>query len=101
MLAARLQAIAEPTRIRLLKALERQPATVKDLADELATTHQNVSKHLNVLHRAGLVSRSRTGNCVCYQLADYSACRLIDQTTASLTGYVEELASIAGLEPAA
>jgi DNA-binding transcriptional ArsR family regulator len=101
MLAGRLQAIAEPTRIRLLMALELHDATVQELTDELATTHQNVSKHLNVLHRAGIVSRSRSGNRVCYALADYSACRLIEQATASLTGYVEELASIAGLDAAA
>jgi DNA-binding transcriptional ArsR family regulator len=101
MLAGRLQALAEPTRMRLLLALEQRDATVQELTDELATTHQNVSKHLNVLYRAGVVSRSRDGNRVCYTLVDYSACRLIEQAAASLTGYVEELASLAGLEAAA
>lgn len=101
MLSARLQALAEPTRIRLLVALEQREATVGELADELATTHQNVSKHLNVLYRAGIVSRSRSGSSVYYALADFSACRLLEQASASLTGHVEELASIAGLEAAA
>jgi DNA-binding transcriptional ArsR family regulator len=101
MLATRLQAIAEPTRIRLLTALEQREATVQELTDELATTHQNVSKHLNVLYRAGIVSRTRAGNRVCYALADYSVCRLLEQATASLTGYVEELATIAELDNAA
>ena len=101
MLAARLQAIAEPTRIRLLLVLEQREASVQELTDQLASTHQNVSKHLNVLYRAGIVSRSRSGSRVCYALVDYSACRLIEQAGASLTGYVEELASIAGLDAAA
>lgn len=101
MLASRLKAIAEPTRIRLLQSLERHEATVQELTDELSTTHQNVSKHLNVLHRAGIVTRHRSGNQVWYSLADYSCCRLIDQARASLTGHIEELASIAGLDAAA
>lgn len=101
LLAARLQAIAEPTRMRLLTALEQREASVGELTDLLATTHQNVSKHLNVLYRAGIVSRSRCGSRVCYALVDYSACRLLEQASASLTGYVEELASIAGLDAAA
>ncbi|MFI4977432.1 MAG: ArsR/SmtB family transcription factor [Solirubrobacterales bacterium] len=101
LLASRLQAIAEPTRIRLLTILEQHEATVQELTDELATTHQNVSKHLGVLRRSGIVSRRRCGNRVWYTLSDYSACRLIDQATASLTGYLEELASIAGLDAAA
>lgn len=56
MLATRLQALADPTRICLLTILEQHEATVQELTDELDTAHQNVSKHLNVLHRAGIVS---------------------------------------------
>jgi DNA-binding transcriptional ArsR family regulator len=98
LVARRLQAISEPARIRLLASLERREATVQELTDELATTHQNVSKHLGVLYQSGIVTRRRDGNKIWYSLADYSACRLIEQATASVTGYVEELASIAGLD---
>jgi DNA-binding transcriptional ArsR family regulator len=94
----RLLAIAEPTRIRLLISLEGHEATVQELTDELATTHQNVSRHLGVLYQSGIVTRRKDGNKVWYSLADYSACRLIEQATASVSGYVEELAGIAGLE---
>jgi DNA-binding transcriptional ArsR family regulator len=101
LVARRLQAIAEPTRIRLLSSLEGREATVQELTDELLTTHQNVSKHLSVLYQSGIVCRRKDGNKVWYSLADYSACRLIEQATASVTGYVEELVGIAGLEGAA
>lgn len=96
--ADRLRVIADPTRIRLLTLLERGEATVQQLSDELLTTHQNVSKHLSLLRRAGIVSRRPDGNKVWYSLADYSACRLIEQISNGALGYVEELASIAGLE---
>jgi DNA-binding transcriptional ArsR family regulator len=98
LVSRRLRAIAEPTRICLIKTLERGDATVQDLTDRLMTTHQNVSKHLGILYQSGIVSRRRDGNKVWYSLADYSACRLIEQATMSTTGYIEELAGIAGLE---
>ena len=98
LVACRLQAIAEPTRIRLLTLLEQREATVQELTDELTTTHQNVSKHLGILRHAGIVTRRKAGTKVWYALADYSACRLIEQATASTTGYVEELAGIVGID---
>jgi len=94
--ARRLQAVAEPNRIR--KMLEGGEATVQDLTDELATTHQNVSRHLAVLYQSGMVSRRKDGRTVWYTLADFSALRLVEQAAQSASGYVEELATIAGLD---
>jgi len=59
LVAARLRAIADPNRIRLLGMLNEHDATVTELADRMATTHQNVSHHLGLLHQAGIVSRSK------------------------------------------
>ncbi len=95
LIARRMRIIAEPTRIRLLSALERREATVQELSDELLVAHQNVSKHLNVLHTAGVLSRSRDGSCVRYALSDYTVLQIIAQATASMTGYIEELADLA------
>lgn len=95
--ARRMQAIAEPNRMRILKALEQREATVQDLTDELATTHQNVSKHLGILYQSGIVSRRKDGTKVWYALADFTACKLVEDAAASATGFVEELATIAGL----
>lgn len=97
LVARRLQALAEPNRIRILKMLEQQEATVQDLTDGLSTTHQNVSKHLGILYQSGIVSRRKDGTKVWYALADFTACRLVEQATESAAGYVEELAAIAGL----
>jgi ArsR family transcriptional regulator len=96
--ARRLQAVAEPNRIRILKMLEEGEANVQDLTDELATTHQNVSRHLAVLYQCGMVSRRKDGRTVWYSLADFTALRLVEQAAQSAAGYVEELAAIAGLD---
>jgi DNA-binding transcriptional ArsR family regulator len=52
-------ALADPTRRAILARLAKGEATVNDLAEPFAMTLPAVSKHLKVLERAGLVSRSR------------------------------------------
>jgi DNA-binding transcriptional ArsR family regulator len=98
LVARRLQAVAEPNRIRILKMLEAGDATVQDLTDELATTHQNVSRHLGVLYQSGIVSRRKDGRTVWYSVADFTALQLVEQAAQSAAGYVEELAAITGID---
>jgi DNA-binding transcriptional ArsR family regulator len=52
-------ALADPTRRAILARLAKGEATVNDLAEPFAMTLPAVSKHLKVLERAGLISRSR------------------------------------------
>jgi DNA-binding transcriptional ArsR family regulator len=52
-------ALADPVRRRIVSRLSRGPATVNELADPFEITKQGVSKHIQVLERAGLVTRSR------------------------------------------
>jgi DNA-binding transcriptional ArsR family regulator len=52
-------ALADPTRRAILARLAGGEATVHQLAEPFAVTQQAISKHLKVLERAGLISRSR------------------------------------------
>jgi DNA-binding transcriptional ArsR family regulator len=52
-------ALADPVRRRIIARLSRGPATVNELAEPFAITKQAVSKHIQVLEHAGLVTRSR------------------------------------------
>ena len=56
-LSAKLGALADPTRRAILARLERGETTLSELARPLAITVPAVAKHLNVLERAGLVTR--------------------------------------------
>jgi DNA-binding transcriptional ArsR family regulator len=98
LIADRLRAIAEPSRIRILAVLEQREASVQELADGLGVSHQVTSKHLSVLYRSGIVTRRKEGTCAYYALADYTACLLIRQALTSLAGHVEEMADVVGLE---
>lgn len=52
-------ALADSTRRAILERLAQGDATVNQLAEPFAMTQQAVSKHVKVLERARLISRSR------------------------------------------
>jgi DNA-binding transcriptional ArsR family regulator len=52
-------ALADPVRRAIVARLARGDATVNELAEPFAITKQAVSKHIQVLEHAGLVTRSR------------------------------------------
>jgi len=52
-------ALADPTRRAILGRLADGPATVNELAEPFTMSTQAISKHLKVLERAGLISRSK------------------------------------------
>jgi DNA-binding transcriptional ArsR family regulator len=89
--------LADPTRVRLLILLEQREQSVQELSEAVVTTPQNVSRHLGILHRSGIVARRREGTSVFYSLADYSACRLLDDVLASVRGQIDELADLVKL----
>jgi DNA-binding transcriptional ArsR family regulator len=53
-------ALADPTRRAILVRLSDGEASVTELARDFPITVQGVSKHLQVLERAGLITRGRT-----------------------------------------
>lgn len=63
-------ALADPTRRAILERLAFGAATVTEIAEPFAMTQQAISKHLKVLERAGLISRSRTAQSRPCQLED-------------------------------
>jgi len=97
LVTGRLALLADPTRIQLLGMLEKGETPVQHICEQMQSTPQNVSRHLCILHRAGIVTRRRDGNSVLYALADYSTCRLLDQTLASIRGQIDELADLVGV----
>jgi len=52
-------ALADPVRRAMVARLSRGPATVNELAAPFDITKQAVSKHVQVLEQAGLVTRTR------------------------------------------
>jgi DNA-binding transcriptional ArsR family regulator len=93
-IAERFRVLGEPMRIRLLDALRVAPATVQELQQATGASQQNVSKHLGLLLRSGLVSRSKEGNFSLYEIADEGVFELCEQVCGGLRRQLDELDSV-------
>lgn len=85
--AAVFAALANPTRHEMMHLLCKGPRTPSELAELIQVSRPNVSQHLAVLHREGLVKRSREGGRVLWEVVDprlSQACELIDDVLAHL-----------------
>jgi ArsR family transcriptional regulator len=80
--AAVFAALSNPTRHELMHLLCEQPRTPSELAERLDVSRPNVSQHLAVLQREGLIRRSRQDGRVLWEVVDprlSEACKLIDE----------------------
>ncbi|MGA5063209.1 DUF5937 family protein [Streptomyces exfoliatus] len=64
----RLEAIAHPMRMRLCRSLARGSNTTSELADAYNISAPEVSRHLAVMKKAGLLTTQRRGRYVLHQL---------------------------------
>ncbi len=78
--------LADPTRLRILSFLCCGEQPVNAVVDEIGLTQANISRHLNLLYRAGVVNRRREGNLVIYRVVDpnfVDICRTVAISVAS------------------
>lgn len=68
LLQRRMEALAHPMRMKLCRNLGRGPYTTGELASAFGVTAPEVSRHLAVLKRAGLLQTRRQGRYVLHQL---------------------------------
>jgi DNA-binding transcriptional ArsR family regulator len=94
LIAQRFRVIGEPMRIKLLDALRDRDLTVGELVEIVGCSQQNVSKHLGVLHQAGIVSRRKEGTFVRYAIADESVFVLCEHVCGGLAQRAAELDEI-------
>jgi len=80
-LDATFAALADPTRRAILARLALGEASVTELAAPFAMSQPAISKHLRVLERAGLVSRTRD--------AQRRPCRIEGKPLADASGWLE------------
>jgi ArsR family transcriptional regulator len=69
-LAALFQALADPTRLRILALLRSMELSVGELAQLLGQSQPRVSRHVRILADSGLVGRRKEGSWVYLQLAE-------------------------------
>jgi DNA-binding transcriptional ArsR family regulator len=89
--AAYFQALAEPTRLRILNLLREGERNVGEIAQLTGFTAANVSRHLSLLAERGIVTRESRGTSVWYRIADDSIYALCDLVCGSIArGYEQD-----------
>ncbi len=85
LIARRFRMLGEPYRLRILQELEAGERAVGELVAALDGNQSNVSKHLQILHDARLVSRRRDGVSIVYAISDpmvFHLCELMCRSEA-------------------
>lgn len=80
LVARRFRMLGEPLRLRILQVLEQGEHSVGEVTDALSANQSNISKQLQALHDAGLLTRRREGNSIYYSIADpvvFKLCELV------------------------
>ena len=71
-------ALADPSRILILYALDDGPRNVTDLAATLGVTQPTTSRHLKILRERGLVTSERHGVTIEYSINDRRIIQALD-----------------------
>jgi ArsR family transcriptional regulator, arsenate/arsenite/antimonite-responsive transcriptional repressor len=67
------KALSDPNRVRILLSLRREELCVCQITEMFGLATSTVSKHLSILHQAGLVNSRKAERWVYYRLPDKSA----------------------------
>lgn|SRR6056300_400894 len=68
--------LSTPMRLRILSALCNEEKSVSQMLEEIDTTQPNLSQHLNVLYRCGVLAKRKQGTQVIYRVQSEQAVTL-------------------------
>ena len=83
-IADRLKAMADPMRLHILHVLQGGERCVTEILGQVGGSQANVSKHLSVLRRVGLVGCRREGVNVYYRIEDATVFAICESVCNSL-----------------
>lgn len=84
LIARRFAILSEPMRLRILQQLMSKPMPVNGLVEATGGTQTNVSRHLQTLAHAGMVTRRKEGLQAFYSIADPTIIPLCEMVCGSI-----------------
>jgi DNA-binding transcriptional ArsR family regulator len=85
------QALSDPTRLKILRALKDGEKTVHDLVELFSWTQPNISRHLAILAKSGMVKKVKKGQFVYYSVANPRVFTLCDAICGHVSDTISEL----------
>lgn len=89
MIASRFRLMSEPMRLKILHTLGDREMNVGELVAATGANQANVSKHLGILHDAGVVGRRKQGLTVHYRVTDATIFDLCDLVCSRLKSHFD------------
>jgi len=62
--------MSEPARLKIIHAICQSERTVSEIVEVAGLTQSNISRHLGLMYRYGLLVKRREGNQIFYRMAD-------------------------------
>ncbi len=90
--------LSTPMRLRILSALCDKEKSVTELLGEIETTQPNLSQHLNLLYRAGVLAKRKDGTQVIYRVQSEKAVMLCSTVCTQIAIEMDEPSSIPAAE---
>ncbi|MEN9384629.1 MAG: hypothetical protein RL323_1772 [Pseudomonadota bacterium] len=90
--------LSTPMRLRILSALCDKEKSVTELLSEIETTQPNLSQHLNLLYRAGVLAKRKDGTQVIYRVQSEKAVMLCRTVCTQIAIEMDEPSSIPAAE---
>jgi ArsR family transcriptional regulator len=92
-----MKALADPSRVKIVKALQHKPMCVCEIHTALGLAQPTVSRHLKILEDAGLVAYKKSGLWVNYTLADGNTSPYVATLLGNLKHWLQDDVEIARL----
>jgi ArsR family transcriptional regulator len=90
--------LATPMRLRILSALCDKEKSVSQLLQEIETTQPNLSQHLNLLYRSGVLAKRKEGTQVIYRVQSEKAVMLCRTVCTQIAIELDESSSVPASE---
>ena len=82
--------LSEPTRLKILHAICRDERSVSQIVTATGATQTNVSRHLALMHQAGVVTRRRDGSAVFYRVDNPEFVEICRNVCIQIAGRIDE-----------
>lgn len=86
LVAGRFRALGDPTRLRVLNTLMQGESSVQGIVETTGLEQSNVSRHLSILRREGIVLRRAEDNRAIYCINDPTIVKLCEIVCGGLEG---------------
>ena len=82
--------LSEPTRLRIMHSICETEKTVSQIVEDVGATQTNASRHLSLMHRAGVLARRKEGNLVYYRVADVAMVEICRTVCNQIAGSLDD-----------